>query len=419
MGGSGIRAYELARALRPHADVVIAAPRPREPAEPRALEVPVHEYDFLHQRGLRPVLDGADFVVAQPPWPHIARELERSGARLVFDLYNPEPLEVLEHARRRGATVRRVAATLTVDRIADALHRGHHVMCASEKQRDLYLGAMLAARLIAPAPYDRDPSLRSLIDVVPFGVPRQPPRPGSDAIRARFPEIAADDEVVLWNGGIWSWLDAPTAVRAAALLAERRPGTRLVFMAGAGTGAAAAAAEEARRVASELGVLGGVVLFNDRWVSYESRADWLLAADCGVSTHHEHLETRFAFRTRLLDCFWAGLPVVCTRGDELADRVERDGLGAAVPERDPAALADALERVLDQGRAAYTQPLADAAADLAWDRVTAPLARWIAHGRGPSIGTPAARRPGHVLRSAGFRAAVEALRLSGRGWPRL
>ena len=55
------------------------------------------------------------------------------------------------------------------------------------------------------------------------------------------------------------------------------------------------------------------------------RADWLLEADCAISTHEDHLETRFAFRTRLLDCFWSALPVVCTGGDELADLVEREG----------------------------------------------------------------------------------------------
>ena len=33
-------------------------------------------------------------------------------------------------------------------------------MCASDTQRDLWLGAMLALRLIGPELYDRDPSLR-------------------------------------------------------------------------------------------------------------------------------------------------------------------------------------------------------------------------------------------------------------------
>ena len=84
--------------------------------------------------------------------------------------------------------------------------------------------------------------------------------------------------------------------------------------------------------------------FNDDWVPYAHRGAWLLQADCAVAAHHDHLETRFAHRTRLLDCLWAGLPVVCTRGDELAERIERDDLGATVASRRiPRALAAALD----------------------------------------------------------------------------
>ena len=69
---------------------------------------------------------------------------------------------------------------------------------------------------------------------------------------------------------------------------------------------------EARATAEALGLLGSVVLFNDSWVPYEERGAWLNDADCALSLHHDHLETRYAFRTRVLDCFWASLPIVCT-----------------------------------------------------------------------------------------------------------
>ncbi|MFM9022136.1 MAG: hypothetical protein ACKOK7_00035, partial [Solirubrobacterales bacterium] len=55
------------------------------------------------------------------------------------------------------------------------------VMCASEAQRDLWLGMMAALDRVPLEAYDRDPSLRSFIDVVPFGVPAEPPvAPGTD-----------------------------------------------------------------------------------------------------------------------------------------------------------------------------------------------------------------------------------------------
>ena len=285
---------------------------------------------------LREEIARADVVVAPPQWPVVTRWLRHSGARVVYDLYDPETLETLELFRgRRG---RSAMVALTVDRLEDALRTGHHFMCASESQRDLWIGALLASRLLTPASYDRDPTLRDVLDLVPFGVPASPPAAGGGpGIRDAFPQIGPDDEIVLWNGGLWRWLDPATAVRAIGRLAERRPGVRLVFM-----GASDKAAAE-RRAARRPRPSATSRSSTTEWVPYAQRAAWLLEANCALVTGVDHLETRFAFRTRMLDCFWAGLPVVCTSGDELAERVARDGLGAVVNPGDDAALADALE----------------------------------------------------------------------------
>jgi glycosyltransferase involved in cell wall biosynthesis len=421
MAGVGIRAYELARALRPHADVTLAAIETGTTTLP---DVDVVTYHIRDARALRQHIARADTIIAQPQWPLVAHWLKDSGARLVFDIYDPEPFEVLEFLVARPR-MRQVLNTLTLDRITEAFRIGHHFMCAGDKQRDLWIGAMLAERLITPEVYDRDPSLLSVIDAVPFGLPSAPPAPtGAGGPRERF-GLADDDEIVLWNGGIWQWLDAPTAVRAAGLLAVRRPRAKLVFMGAAGHGPAQAATDAARGAATELGLLDRVVHFNDTWVPYAQRDDWMLQASCAVSTHVEHLETRFAFRTRLLDCFWAGLPIVCTRGDELADRVERQDLGATVPEGDAEALAAALERVLDRDKATYAPQLAAAAAAHAWPRVARPLIEWVTAGDPPprlgdGIGGRLSRRPLARLRHTGYRAGRSTLNAVGlRDWPTL
>ena len=329
----------------------------------------------------------------------------------------PEPLENLELLAGRKAALRHAVSTLTLDRFAAALHDGDHVLCASEAQRALWIGMMLAERLLPPSVYDADPTLRSRLDVVPFGVPDEPPASNGPGPCEVLEGLTPDDELVLWNGGVWPWLDAPTAIRAIAELARRRPQVKLVFMgAGAAGGPAARAYEEAHCVAAEL---AAPVLFNTQWVPYAERAAWLAQADCAISTHRDHLETRFAFRTRLLDCFWTGLPVVATEGDDLAIRVEREGLGATAPAGDVAAVAAALERVLERGREAHGPALARAADDLRWSRVTAPLVRWVTE---PAAGH-ASRRGGRPLartRDAGFRALLGGLGAVGlRRWPRL
>jgi hypothetical protein len=88
------------------------------------------------------------------------------------------------------------------------------------------------------------------------------------------------------------------------------------------------------------------VFFNDSWVDYDDRVNYLLDADIGVSTHPVHAETRFSFRTRILDYLWAGLPVISSDGDAFAEIIRESGCGIVVPPRDARALADAIRTLL-------------------------------------------------------------------------
>ena len=163
--------------------------------------------------------------------------------------------------------------------------------------------------------------------------------------------IGENDRVLLWPGGIWNWFDPLTVIDAVAELARRRDDVRLFFLglrhpnptrARDGGGAAG------RRTRGGSSACATAPCSSTRsWVPYEERGAYLLEADLGVSAHFDDLESRFAFRTRLLDCFWAGLPVVTTRGDSLGDLVERRGLGATVAGARRRRLGRALETLLD------------------------------------------------------------------------
>jgi glycosyltransferase involved in cell wall biosynthesis len=439
MAGLGIRCWELARTLSTNATVTVAHGG-REQGQREGIRlVPFRP----HAPGaLRTLIEQADTVVAHPQWPLVDRWLRRSSARVVIDLYCPETLETLELTAGRSRAARRQLTATTLDRLHASLRTGHNFICASESQRDLWLGAMLALRLIGPELYDDDVSMRETIDLVPFGAPREPPAesaegalsaqtaPGAEATRGAkaapgaqattggprqtIPGVNADSELVLWNGGIWRWLDAPAAIRAVGEVARRRPNVRLVFMGGAPDHPAAAqSTREARTLADGLGLLGSVVHFHDSWVPYAERGAWLTQADCAISAHAEHLETRFAYRTRLLDCFWAGLPIVCTTGDDLADYVARENLGAVAPPQDAPALAAALEQVLENGRESYAERLHVAAEQHSWQRMARPLERWIAAPRPatrPADAREAIRKPlAQRLREAAYLAGGRAL----------
>lgn len=379
MSGMGIRYTEIARALTGERLEVTLAGREIEGEAPPGVRCVTWSADRLAP--LKDLLESADAVFAPPLAPHVLRAVRRSGARLAVDLYDPESFEVLERFRSASAPLRALHSTTATDRLVDALRSGHFFVCASERQRDLWLGAMLALGLLTPPIYDRDPTLRSVIDVVPFGVPERPPaRSAADPIRARFPVIASDDRVLLWNGGLWGWLDAPLAIRALARVRSEGAAARLVFMGASSAGGAEQALAEAHATVRDEGLPEGAVLFNDAWVDYGARGDWLAHADAAVSTHREHLETRFAFRTRLLDCFWAGLPPVVSSGDALAEEIAGHDLGAVAAPGDLDALAAGIGRVLANGRESYAEGLRAAAERHAWPRVVEPLRGFLSDG---------------------------------------
>ena len=417
MAGPAIRAAELARALAGAGHrVTLASPGGSTPeAGVSGLDAGFEDFDALVAAAA-----DHDVLVAQELPPTLLARLRKLPVRVALDLYNPIVMEVLEAVAGERPRVQRRIQRLIGSRALAQCAVADFIVCASERQRDLWLGAMSVNGLIDLDLYGRDPTLRSLIDVVPFGLPdAPPPSAGEPVMKGVLPGIAPDDRVLLWAGGIWGWLDPATPIRAAGLLAaDSGPAIHLVFM---GTGrpglertGQSAYPDRARELARREGLDGTLVHFNEGWVPYEERGRWLAEADLGVSAHLDSLEARFSFRTRILDYLWARLPVVTTGGDALGDLVERERLGRAVPPGDAEAFAAACRELLEGRAGSDARKRIDALApSLRWNEVTAPLAEWCE--RAP--GLPPRTAHAGVLRRAAIgqyaRIVPETLRTNG------
>jgi glycosyltransferase involved in cell wall biosynthesis len=304
--------------------------------------------------------------------------LTRADLPLVVDLYDPFLFEQLEQSRALDPTTRGTILENARRILVDSLLRGDVFLCASEKQRDLWIGHLAALGRINQVSHDLDPTLRSLVRVVPFGIPDEPPAQARHPIKGSLPGVADDDPVVLWGGGVYDWLDPLTVVEAVDLLRKRLNNVRLVFLGMHHPHPGVPEMEVAQRtraLAGERGLIGSHVHFIEGWVPYRERGDWLLDADVAVSAHHDHIESAYSFRTRILDCVWARLPVVATRGDTLGELIERHGLGRTVPPADAAAMAAALEELLvdPQARAAARTALEKLSPRFSWHVAFAPL----------------------------------------------
>jgi len=381
MAGPAIRCWELARALADEFQVTLAAPGGPPPDEGNFEWLAVSFDDKPSLAHLEELTrQGADVVVASQYLIHRLPFLRQLDVPLVADAYVPQAVESLAwHVGSQPEQQARAYryswdVTRSVARYADLL------LCASERQRDFWLGVLAAYGRLRPELYAADPHLHNLVAIVPFGCPAQPPRP-RPVLRGVYPGLEEGDQVILWNGGVWNWFDPLTLLRAMPRVLERHPRARLVFM-----GAnhpdpervpQMARARQARDLSRELGLEGRAVFWGD-WVPYAERGAYLLEADVGVSLHHAGAEARLAFRTRLLDAIWAGLPLVLTAGDVLGD--ELAGAGAAVSVEPGAVeeVAQALNALLDERdtRAARRAAFQELRTKYAWQRVTEPLRRF-------------------------------------------
>lgn len=380
MAGPAIRAFEMAINLLTVANVKLVSTVEAD------LQHPALPIAFVNSRSLKAKVRWADIVVFQgallseEPW------ISRSRKILVSDLYDPIHLEALEQ-QKSLPRVNRFVRGLQVGSIMNRqVLRADYFLCASSKQRDFWLGQLASLGRLNPANYERDESLRSLIDVAPFGIQSEPPVQTEHLIKGVIPGISTSDKVILWGGGVYNWFDPLTLIRAMKVLSERHRDLRLVFLGTKHPNPQVPAMRmlvEAKRLAEELDLIDSAVFFNSGWVPYSERANALLDADVGISTHLDHLETAFSFRTRILDYIWAGLPIIATRGDIFEPLIEANELGLLVSPGDVEELASAIEKlVYEKGlHHATSLKVKEFANNLHWDKALAPLLSFVSNPR--------------------------------------
>lgn len=378
MAGPAIRAWNIASVLAAEHEVRLVTVNARCDPPPATFDVRAAK-----RRDLAEPVHWADIVILQGHILEMAPALRGEYAHkiVVCDLYDPMHLEVLEQGKS-GTDDARAADLAGVTKVLDAqLDRGDFFLCASERQRHFWLGHLAALGRLSPRLYDADPTTQSLLSVVPFGLPAEPPVRTGPGLRASFDGIAETDPVIIWAGGVYSWFDPLTLIHAVDRLRHHEPSVRLVFLGMQHPNPEVNDTDigsQAMSLAESLGLADKHVFFNEQWVPYAQRQNWLLDADCGVTTHFEHVESTFAFRTRVLDYLWAGLPIVTTDGDAFADLVRAEGLGVVVPARDPQVLADALQAVLHDSEfvAACRQRISIVAERYTWPKVLEPLVQF-------------------------------------------
>lgn len=367
MAGPGIRYYHLARVLAREFPTILAVPVGSTLRASSDFSVIV--YNSGRDANLEDAMRNARVVVAPALWVAQAPSLTEADAPLVVDGYDPYVAETL--VLHPDAVVQQQAD------LTQAYLAGDFFICASERQRDWWLGVLEANGRVNRHTHAEDTSLRRLIDVVPFGLPETPPQHTRQVIKGVWQGIGENDRVILWGGGLWPWLDPITAIRAVAQVWQRRQDIRLIFPGtrhpNPGMAEIPTHLSTARALAAEFALLDKAVFFGD-WVAYDDWQNVLLESDLALTLHgNETLESRLAFRSRVFDYIWASLPIIATRGDATSELIAEYGLGVTVAPRDADAVASAILQLLDLPRESWRERFTRAQRALTWECAARPL----------------------------------------------
>jgi hypothetical protein len=147
----------LAHILSEHVDVTLTLPHGTDLTSEK---VKLEAFSRRYESRLSGLVAGADVVLG-------SIELLQAVSR---DTLVEKPLIIDLEASREDPSRDPRGVRSTPRDMQGLLMRGDFFICSSEGKRDFWLGALLATDRINPLTYERDETLRRLIDVVPEGL---------------------------------------------------------------------------------------------------------------------------------------------------------------------------------------------------------------------------------------------------------
>lgn len=388
MAGPGIRYVQMARALGKNHTVLLVAPWPSKYQDPN-----FQFASYKKPKEIVKMIPRANAVIAQKLPPVLLKAVRKNQkTKFIADFYDPIVLENLEANRIKSIDDQVAIYNFETANQTLQLSVADHILVASERQRDYWIGVLSSLGRIIPEVYSEDVSLNHLISILPFGVEKKQPKIDDDeAIIKLIPNFTKKDKVILWGGGIWNWFDPLSVIEAINIVKDPHPEVKLLFLGIKHPNPDAPEMEmtaKAIKLADEIKLTGKHVFFNYQWVPYNERQNYVLQCFAAVSTHFDHVETRLSFRTRIVDSYiWAGLPIIATRGDSMADLIERRNLGAVVNYVDSKQIAEAIKLMIEDKKfyQECQENLSVIREEFVWDNLIHSVERLIAQNKWTQI----------------------------------
>ncbi|MCL4416166.1 MAG: glycosyltransferase family 2 protein [Actinobacteria bacterium] len=183
MAGPAIRVWNFAKILSEHMNVILAIPNESNLAG-QVFEI----VRYSDESTLKNIINQSDIVLCGGMTFSKFKCIRNSDKYIIMDIYDPYNLATLVEYKDETME-KQLDIYKSVHFIAnEMLYYGDFYICASERQRDFWMGMLAALNRVNPYSYNQDPQMRKLIDVVPFGLPsNKPVHTGQDYKDHKYP----------------------------------------------------------------------------------------------------------------------------------------------------------------------------------------------------------------------------------------
>ncbi|GAH22406.1 unnamed protein product, partial [marine sediment metagenome] len=273
LAGPGIRCINFAQILSEYFNIIIAIPNDPDFTPER------YELVKVNSGNIRELVDRADIIMTQGTQFIRYPSLKETDKPIIMDLYDPFNIATLvEYSHLSIREWEKVYKQVHND-LKEQLYYGDFFMCASERQRDYWLGLLTALYRVNPIVFKNDISLRRLIDVVPYGISSKKPFHSKNVLKGIIPNIKEEDKVIIWGGGIYNWYDPLTLVYAINKISKKRDDIKLFIMGVKHPNPDVkelSLLNETFRLSESLELKDKFIFFYTDWVEYEERQNYLL-----------------------------------------------------------------------------------------------------------------------------------------------
>ncbi len=348
MSGIGIRMVEMGKVLSSHFEVILFVPKGSKQIK---VPFPLNGYK---KEAISEFLKEMDVAILQGEPANYLLSQNFKGYSII-DLYDPYCIEALSYDEK--------ANEFAHSSLSFQLKKGNFFLCANKFQRMFYLGGLYLSKRIDPELFKRDPDFKTLIDIVPYGVPSEEP----SFEKGYFPY----NEPIIFFGSFYDWYDVDFLKAFLLELLKKREFHLIITKHLRPDTTPQKKFLEFYNWAEENKFLNKYIHIID-WIPYNERTKAYFSSSFAISFYPPSLETELSFRTRVLDFLYGGLPVLALKGSGLEELIfEEDG--AYFVERNIPKLIEISMKILkisEEERKIFSKKIRE---KFSWEKVMEPL----------------------------------------------